>query len=330
MDARTELQECIKNMTEEAVLKLFEAAEKMMLAEEGRIDSCPYCGNKAIIRYGKKCGKQRYYCKHCLKTFVTTTHTIMSESHQSAAIWNEVITDTVQGHSIDFTKERLNLSHACVFDMRHKILLALEDISAKEPVILQNVSELDETYVLDCQKGRKCADNDNRPARKHGAKAQKRGLSSEYVCICTGVQRGAGVIASAVNRARPGIKEVQLVFDGHIGDGALLLCDGLNAYPLLTKIADCTVKNVNQAPEAEKVFFHLNTVNSLHSFIKRRYIFYRGVATKFLNRYNALFAISFRQNRNTIPALCSKLLHPSRSNYCHTIKDVNSWNLLSL
>jgi len=26
------------------------------------------------------------------------------------------------------------------------------------------------------------------------------------------------------------------------------------------------------------------------------YIFYRGVATKFLNRYNALFAISFRQN----------------------------------
>ena len=39
MDAQTELQECIKNMTEEAVLKLFEAAEKMMLAEEGRIDS---------------------------------------------------------------------------------------------------------------------------------------------------------------------------------------------------------------------------------------------------------------------------------------------------
>ena len=59
----------------------------------------------------------------------------------------------MQGHSIDFTKERLNLSHACVFDMRHKILLALEDISAKEPVILQNVSELDETYVLDWHLG---------------------------------------------------------------------------------------------------------------------------------------------------------------------------------
>lgn len=239
MDARTELQDCIRNMAEEAVLKLLEAAEKMMLAEKGQIDSCPYCGNKVIIRYGKKCGKQRYYCKHCLKTFVTTTHTIMSESHQSAAVWNEVITDTVQGHSIDFTKERLNLSHACVFDMRHKILLALEDISAEEPVILQDVSELDETYVLDCQKGRRCADNDDRSVRKHGAKAQKRGLSSEYVCICTGVQRGAGIIASAVNRARPGIKEVQLVFDGHIGDGTLLLCDGLNAYPELTKIADC-------------------------------------------------------------------------------------------
>ena len=46
MDARTELQECIRNMTEEAVLKLFEAAEKIMLAEEGRIDSVPIVGIK--------------------------------------------------------------------------------------------------------------------------------------------------------------------------------------------------------------------------------------------------------------------------------------------
>lgn len=330
MDARTKLQDCIGNMSEESVQKLLETAEAMMIAEGKRIDSCPYCGSKVIIRYGKKCGKQRYYCKHCLKTFVTTTHTIMSESHQSAAVWKEVITDTVQGHSIDYTKERLNLSHACVFDMRHKILLALEDLSSETPIILKDVSELDETYVLDCRKGRKCVDNDGRPARKHGAKAQKRGLSSEYVCICTGVQRGAGIIASTVNRARPSIKEVQMVFNGHIGDGTLLLCDGLNAYPALTQIADCTVKNVNKASEAEKGFFHLNTVNSLHSFIKQRYVFYRGVATKFLNRYNSLFAISFRLNRNTISALCSKLLRPSRSNYRHTIKNVNSWNLLTL
>ena len=330
MNARSELQDYIKNMPEEAVQKLLEAAEEMIRAEGGRIERCPCCGSPEIIRYGKKCGKQRYYCRHCMKTFVTTTHTIMSESHQSAAVWKEVISDTLQGYSIDFTKDRLNLPHACVFDMRHKILPALEDISAEDPAILTDVAELDETYVPDCRKGRKFEDGSIRPARKHGAKAQKRGLSSDYVCICTGIQRGAGVVAEAVNRTGPSIKEVQQVFKGHIGDGALLLCDGLNACPPLMKIADCTVKNVNKTPETEKRFFHLNTVNSLYSFIKRRYIFYRGVATKFLNRYNTLFAISFRQNRNFISSLCRKLLYPSCANYHHTICDVNSWKLLNL
>lgn len=330
MDARTKLLEYIENMSEYSVHKMLEAAEEIIRSESCGIESCPYCGSKEIIRYGKKCGKQRYYCKHCEKTFVTTTHTIMSESHQPAAVWKEVISDTIQGRSIDFTKDRLKLSHACVFDMRHKFLLALEDISAGEPTILSDIVELDETYVLDCQKGRKCDDGSTRPARKHGAKAQKRGLSSEYICICTGIQRGAGIIAEAVNRARPSIKEVQQVYEGHISDGALLLCDGLNAYPSLMKIANCTVKNVNKAPETEKKFFHLNTVNSLHSFIKNRYIFYRGVATKFLNRYNTLFAISFRQNRNLILSLRKKLLHPSSVNYWHSIQNVNFRNLLVL
>lgn len=255
MNARIELQNCIADMSDANIQQLLKAAEELIQSENCMIESCPYCGGKTIIRYGKKCGKQRYYCKHCMKTFVTTTHTIMSESHQPAAVWKKVISDTLKGHSIDFTKDRLKLSHGCVFDMRHKILIGLEELLAEESVILEDVVELDETYVLDCQKGRKFADEATRPARKHGAKSRKRGLSSEYICICTGIQRGAGAIAAAVNRARPSIEEVQKVFDGHIGDGTLLLCDGLNAYPALMKIADCTVKNVNKVPDAEKGFF---------------------------------------------------------------------------
>lgn len=71
MDARTKLQDCISNMSEEAVQKLLETAEAMMIAEGKRIDSCPYCGSRVIIRYGKKCGKQRYYVSvkaHCVFT----------------------------------------------------------------------------------------------------------------------------------------------------------------------------------------------------------------------------------------------------------------------
>ena len=87
---------------------------------------CPYCGSHAVIRYGHKCGKQRFFCKSCGKTFIPTTHTIMSNSHFPAE------------------------------------------------VCLGDVSEFDETFVLDCAIPRK--------PRKHGAKAEK-GESLMNMCI---------------------------------------------------------------------------------------------------------------------------------------------------
>lgn len=77
----------------------------------------------ALIRYGHKCGKQRFFCRSCGKTFVPTTHTIMSNSHFSAEVWREVIKDTVHGNAIDYTAQRIGCSHQAVFDMRHKVLI---------------------------------------------------------------------------------------------------------------------------------------------------------------------------------------------------------------
>lgn len=76
--------------------------------------NCPYCGSHAIIRYGHKCGKQRFFCKFCAKTFVPTTHTIMSNSHFPARIWCEVIKDTLHGNAIDHTAQRISCSHQAV------------------------------------------------------------------------------------------------------------------------------------------------------------------------------------------------------------------------
>jgi len=82
-------------------------------------------------------------------------------------------------------------------------------------------------------------------------------------------------------------------FAGHIAQGTLILCDGLKSYYSLSVSAGCTVKDCHGSTEEEKNFFNLNTVNGFHSFIKRRYDFYRGVATKYLNRYNTLFVASY-------------------------------------
>lgn len=69
-----------------------------------------------------------------------------------------------------------------------------------------------------------------RKPRRHGAKAEKRGISSEYLCICTGIQRKGEAFAATVNRAKPSAKELLDIFEGHIADGTLILCDGLRSY----------------------------------------------------------------------------------------------------
>ena len=197
-----------------------------------------------------------------------------------------------------------------------------------ENILLDGVSELDETFVLESYKGKTLPETVGREARKHGAKAQKRGISNEYVCICTGIQRKGDAYAATANRAKPDAEELAGLFAGHIAQGALVLCDGLKSYHSLSAVTGCTVKDCHEAAEEEKGFFNLNTVNGFHSFIKRRYDFYRGVATKYLNRYNALFAASYNNTDILAKQLCHVLLNVGSTNHYHSSRDVKELNLL--
>lgn len=214
--------------------------------------------------------------------------------------------------------------------MRHKILLALQELPEVTDACLGEVSEFDETFVLDCYKGRKLDSTVARTARKHGAKAQKRGISNEYICICTGIQRKGDAIAATVNRAKPSAGELIRIFDGHIADGTLALCDGLRSYHAFPGIADCTVKDCNNQRSEESCFYHLNTVNGFHSFIKKRYNFYRGVASKYINRYNALFSAAYRNAESMVRRLTEAVLTVTGVNYYHSNKDIRTVRLVAI
>ncbi len=257
----------INKLTEDEISSLLEAASLMLETKEpAEKPPCPYCGCGKVIRYGHACQKQRFLCKICGRTFVPTTNTVMANSHFPASVWKEMVKDTLHGNAIDFSAKRLGIFHQAAFDMRHKILLALQELPEVTDACLGEVSEFDETFVLDCYKGRKLDSTVARTARKHGAKAQKRGISNEYICICTGIQRKGDAIAATVNRAKPSAGELIRIFDGHIADGTLALCDGLRSYHAFPGIADCTVKDCNNQRSEESCFYHLNTVNGFHSF----------------------------------------------------------------
>lgn len=113
---------CIQQLSEEEISALLDATTIMLKNHSIRTKpNCPYCDSQNIIRYGHKYNKERFLCKNCDRTFITITNTVMSNSHFPA----EVIEDTLHGNAIDFTANRLVLYHQTIFDIRHKILMAL-------------------------------------------------------------------------------------------------------------------------------------------------------------------------------------------------------------
>ena len=96
------------------------------------------------------------------------------------------------------------------------------------------------------------------------------------------VPANCAAMAETVNRAKPSGEELDSLFRGHIAQGTLILTDGLRSYRVLEGLEECSVVDINH--EKSRGIFNLNTVNSLHSYIKETYNHYRGVATKYINR----------------------------------------------
>lgn len=124
-------------------------------------------------------------------------------------------------------------------------------------------------------------------SKKRGTPAKKRGLSGEQVCVITAVERMGDSFIHAFNMAKPSTEDL-LNIEPNISDGSYVFTDGLTSYNELIQKKHCGHKVVKDHTEYDKVN-HLNNVNSLHSLMEKRYSLYKGVSSKYINRYCALF-----------------------------------------
>ena len=321
------VQKLPENCLDEAIEYIEEKLEEEMTDEPEL--PCPECNSKDIQHYGKKGEKQRYRCKSCKKIYTKSTNTSISHSHYGEAIWKQVIQDTVEDVPLSKTATKLEMSESTAFRMRHKILMALEAEEGISPAVMSGVCELDDTFVLESLKGSKLPDTYWRKPRKHGAVAQKRGISNEYVCISTGIQRDGAAYAQAITRATPHPSDVVTVFGELIESESLILCDGTMTYDDLGEHCNSTVMNVTRDSKGGKGFFNINTVNNFHGFIKNKLQKYRGVATKYLNRYNAFFSRAYRSDDDLVDSIYS-ILMTNDGRRCHDVNDVRVLNLLNI
>lgn len=287
---------------------------------ERRPDRCPKCGKEVkMIRHGHqpKNGKTRYTCTACGRTMTYDACTIMSNLKITCDQFIEICRDTLNLIPIAKTAARLDLSVPTVFLNRHKFLAVLEEMTEAEETVLSGTVEIDETYELESSKG---TPPENRKARKRGGPSKFRGISHEQVCIVTTTDRNGHEIFKTVGFGKPTTVSITESFDKHIRENSIIYSDGTFSYDQLSKDTKCKLVQLYDYKSYNMVE-HLNTVNTIHKLIKGTFSFYRGVATKYMNRYMSLFVymrmfIQMDDNEK-IELLIRKL----KTFHCHITRD---------
>lgn len=86
----------------------------------------------------------------------------------------------------------------------------------------------------------------------------------------------------------PSSENIDEGFEEEIEYKSELYVDGTHIYDNLARKIECEIPHLKGYESYNKVE-HLNTLNCIHSMIKKVYAFYRGVASYYLDRYLALF-----------------------------------------
>ena len=300
-----ELTTVISSLTEYQVQAVIKQIKQYLALNEELQDTypkaCPCCGavDGKFIKKGFQHGKQRYQCKCCESKFTYDVGRITSGSHMGLDAWAIVIEDTLSLQPLRVTEEKLSISHPTAWNMRHKLLVYMEDII--DPFVsLEPLVEADETYVLENQKGTPVT---QRKARYRGGRATKRGLSNEQYCVCVATDRVGHTVMSCVNRAQPTSDNVIDAIGKHIASDSIIMCDGSHSYNKLVSDTHSTKKAL-VGHESYNRLYHLNTVNSIHSRFSSMLRQFRGIATKYLNRYLALFTLLLSNTEGFGDFLC--------------------------
>lgn len=262
--------------------------------------TCPRCNTKGAVSRGKVRQLRRYYCKGCRRTFDALTGTPLSGLHHKEK-WLAFGEAMLDGDTIHESAGRCGIDPTTAWRWRHRFLKAARTSADK----LRGIVEADETYFLRSRKGERKLD---RPARRRGGKASRRGISSEQVPVVVAADRSGSTASAVLPKVTSGaLKEF---LGPRMDKDVLLVSDGNNCYPPVARDLGISHEIINlSAGERVRGDLHIQTVNNRHSRLKWFLSRYRGVATKYLDNYLRWFQlIVLGQNPNSRTVLNAVML----------------------
>jgi len=248
---------------------------------------CPHCRSTAIKKWGSANGLRRYRCKGCKVTFNALTGTPLAQLHKRE-LWGAHGQALIDGISLRKVAKRIGVDLTTSFRWRHRFLRAPQALKAQK---LEGTVEADETCFLYSQKGSRDLD---RPARKRGGKASKRGLSAEQVPVLIARDRNKATTDQVLrDRSEAAITEV---LGPIVSSDAILVSDGAHAYRAFADKAKILhVELTVSKGEYTWGIYHIQNVNAYTSRLKGWMRKFNGVATKNLGTYLGWHRIDDRE-----------------------------------
>jgi len=240
---------------------------------------CPACRSRHIHRHGHANDLQRYRCVQCGKTFNALTGTPLAHLRHKA-LWLDYADCLLNSNSVRKAAQQLDIHRNTSFRWRHRFLALAK---ADRPHCLHGITEADEMYLLESEKG---ARHLQRPARRRGDHALQRGISSEQVCILVARDRTGQTIACVTGKGQLNKKHLLHCLLPIVDRDILLVTDGHAAYTAFAKETGISHQAVNlRAGIRVRGAAHVQNVNAYHRRLRGWLSIFHGVATRYLPNY---------------------------------------------
>jgi len=244
---------------------------------------CPSCACDQYHRHGQANGLQRYRCRQCRRSYNDLSGTPLARLRLREK-WLDYLGCLLESKSVRAVARQLGVHRNTAFRWRHRFL---ERPKYDRPQRLNGITEADEMFILESQKGSRKL---TRPARKRGGRANKRGISRELDCILVARDRSAQTIDAMVGRGALTAAQLERHLLPWLDREVLLVSDSHGAYRSFARKHGIAHEAVNlragvRVRRGAAGAIHVQNVNSYHQRLRQWLSRFRGVASRYLPNY---------------------------------------------
>ena len=247
------------------------------------IRRCPDCACDRYHRHGQANGLQRYRCRACGHTYNDLSGTPLARLRLREK-WLDYLGCVLASQSVRASARHAGVHRNTAFRWRHRFLARAQH---DQPKRLNGIAEADEMFMLESQKGARKLD---RPARKRGGRAGKRGISRELDCILVARDRSGQTVDAVVGRGALTAAQLDRHLLPRLDRQVLLVSDSHGAYRSFARRHGIAHETVNlragvRVRRSAAGAIHVQNVNAYHQRLRQWLSRFRGVASRYLPSY---------------------------------------------